>query len=403
MDQEAEQLMSPQNEQSTDQSAPQPEWYENFLTHYNVPSPQVGQIIRGTIVRKDAEGFVVDVGLKDEASIPSKDLELVTESVLSSLEIGHQVPVLVVELATAEHEIQVSLSKGIELESWDKASHSLQNEEILNLEVVGYNRGGLILKFETLRGFVPFSLIPELQMVRNQKRAELIKSNMVGSSIEVKVTEVDPTRSRLVLSATAAQEQKKKNRLQQLHKGQRVTGKVVNIVNFGAFVDLDGIDGLIHISQLDWKKVNHPSEVIKVGDEIEVKVISVDLEKKRVNLSRKAVLPSPWLSIDENLHVGDYVIGIVTRRVNFGAFVKLPQGIEGLLHNSQVGYSSTSNPQESIKPGDKVLVKVLEINQKRRRVALSMRQVPRERQLAWAMENIEGSAQENQEPNQSES
>jgi small subunit ribosomal protein S1 len=212
---------------------------------------------------------------------------------------------------------------------------------------------------------------------------------MVGTKIEVKITEVDHARNRLVLSAVAAQEAKRKARLKELKKGQRLIGRVVSIVSFGAFVDLNGVDGLVHISQLDWKKVKHPSELLKVGDDIEVKIINVDVENQRVNLSRKAVLPSPWITVGEILKAGDYIEGIVTRRVNFGVFVKLPIGIEGLLHNSQIGYSFMSNPLESIKPGDCVLVRILEVNPQRKRIALSMRQVPRERQLAWAVENLE--------------
>ncbi len=389
MDQSINQIVDPPTNQSTDQTNPQPEWYENFLTHYNVPSPQIGQVLQGTIVRKDTEGIVVDIGLKLEALIPPKDLEGLDETKIASLSVGDQIPVYVISLATSEQEMQVSLSKGIELESWEIATKHMQESEVLNLEVLGYNRGGLIVKFETLRGFVPYSLVPDLQVIRNQKRAETLKNSMVGSFIEVLITEVDHSRNRLVLSAAAAQDQKRKIRLKQLKKGQRLTGKVVSIVSFGAFVDLDGIDGLVHISQLDWKKVKHPSELLKVGNEIEVKIISVDVEKQRVNLSRKAVLPSPWMTIGETLKAGDYIEGIVTRRVNFGVFVKLPIGIEGLLHNSQIGYSFMVNPQESIKPGDSVLVRVLEVNPERKRVALSMRQVPRERQLSWAMENLE--------------
>jgi small subunit ribosomal protein S1 len=389
MDQSTEQEIDPPTNQTLDQSNPQPEWYENFLTNYNVPSPQVGQVLQGTIVRKDTEGIVVDVGLKLEALIPPKDIEVIDEAKLASLSIGEQIPVYVLSLATNEQEMQVSLSKGIEFNSWEKAIKKMQDGEILNLEVLGYNRGGLIVRFETLRGFVPYSLVPELQMIRSQKRAELLKNSMVGTNIEVKITEVDHSRNRLVLSAVAAQEEKRKIRLKELKKGQKVTGKVVSIVSFGAFVDLVGIDGLVHVSQLDWKKVKHPSELLKVGDEIEVKIINVDLESQRVNLSRKAVLPSPWTTIGETLKAGDYVEGIVTRRVNFGVFVKLPIGIEGLLHNSQIGYSFMSNPLESIKPGDSVLVRILEVNPERKRIALSMRQVPRERQLAWAMENLE--------------
>ena len=210
MDQSTEQKIDPPTDQSKDQSNSQPEWYENFLTHYNVPSPQVGQVLQGTIVRKDTEGIVVDVGLKLEATIPPKDLDFLDEATLANLSVGEQIPVYVLSLATNEQEMQVSLSKGIEYESWEKAIKHMQDGEILNLEVLGYNRGGLIVRFETLRGFVPYSLIPELQVIRSQKRAEQLKNSMVGTNIEVKFTEVDHSRNRLVLSAVAAQEEKRR-------------------------------------------------------------------------------------------------------------------------------------------------------------------------------------------------
>jgi small subunit ribosomal protein S1 len=210
----------------------------------------------------------------------------------------------------------------------------------------------------------------------------------VGKQLPVKVTEVDRTRNRLILSAEAAQKEKLTERLQELKKGQVLSGKVVKILDFGVFVDLGGVDGLVHLSQLSWKKAK-PSELVKVGDEIEVKVLEVDIERKRISLSRKALLPGPWQTIGEELKAGDYVEGIVTRLVDFGAFVKLPMGVEGLIHTSQIGYSSSQNPQGAIKPGDKVLLKVLDVNPERKRVALSMRQVPLERQIAWAMENID--------------
>jgi len=277
----------------------------------------------------------------------------------------------------------------LEQKTWEEAEKILQQGEILTLEVVGHNRGGLILKYEGLRGFVPFSLVPELQGIRNPKRAESIKNNLVGTQMDVKITEVDQERRRLILSADAAQQQKRMKRLEAFKRGQVVNGRVVKLVDFGVFIDLDGIDGLIHVSQLAWKKVKHPSECVKVGDEIEVKVIEIDHQRHRIGLSRKALLPGPWQTISNELKAGDYVEGIVTRLVEFGAFVKLPQGIEGLIHTSQIGYSSHQVPQNAVKSGDKVLLKVLEIKPDRKRIALSMRQVPIERQIAWSMDMLE--------------
>jgi small subunit ribosomal protein S1 len=259
----------------------------------------------------------------------------------------------------------------------------------LTLEVVGHNRGGLILKYEGLRGFVPFSLVPELQGIRNPKRAESIKNSLVGTQMDVKITEVDQERRRLILSADAAQLEKRMKRLESFKRGQVVKGQVVKVVDFGVFIDLDGIDGLIHVSQLAWKKVKHPSECVKVGDEIEVKVVEIDHQRHRIGLSRKALLPGPWQTISDELKAGDYIEGVVTRLVEFGAFVKLPQGIEGLIHTSQIGYSSHQVPQNAIKSGDKVLLKVLEVKPDRKRIALSMRQVPIERQIAWSMDALE--------------
>ncbi len=207
--------------------------------------------------------------------------------------------------------------------------------------------------------------------------------------MDVKITEVDQERRRLILSAEAAQQEKRMIRLEAFKRGQVVKGRVVKVVDFGVFVDLDGIDGLIHVSQLAWKKVKHPSECVKVGEEIDVKVIEIDHQRHRIGLSRKALLPGPWQTISDELKAGDYVEGIVTRLVEFGAFVKLPQGIEGLIHTSQIGYSSHQVPQSAIKSGDKVLLKVLEVKPDRKRIALSMRQVPIERQIAWSMDTLD--------------
>ena len=371
-----------------------PEWYENFIDKYDYQSPKPGQLISGDIISIDGDGILVDIGLKRDALIPAKDLSQIDSSIISALEIGNHVSIYVLARAEGDRELQVSLSKGIEFASWKKAEELLDEGSTINLEIIGHNRGGLIVKFDNLRGFLPYSLVPEIQNVRNPKRAERIKNNLIGTQIEVKVIEVAQHRNRLIFSAMAAQEEKRKQRLEDLKKGEIIVGNVASIVDFGVFVDLDGIDGLVHISQLDWKKVKHPSEIVKMGDEINVQVISVDIEKQRVSLSRKAVLPSPWDSIGETLKPGDYIEGRVTRLVEFGAFVRLPSGVEGLIHISQVGYSSSQDPQNAIRPGETVLLRVLDVDPERKRIALSMRQVPLEKQIAWAMEHIDAEVSE---------
>lgn len=375
------------SEQPNHQADPQVD-FESLLTQYEHQLPQAGQVLQATVIRVDKEGILVDVGIKRDVLVPARDYPRVSQSYLSSISPGDQIPVLVLGQSEENGELQLSLSKGMENLIWEKAEQHMQEGTNLELDVLGHNRGGLIVRFETLRGFLPFSLVPELQGVRSPKRADEIKNSLVGKQVSVKITEVDRTRNRLILSAEAAQKEKLTERLSELKKGQVLTGKVVKILDFGVFVDLGGVDGLVHLSQLSWKKAR-PADLVQIGDEIEVKVLDVDIERKRISLSRKALLPGPWQTIGDELKAGDFIEGIVTRQVDFGAFVKLPMGVEGLIHTSQIGYSSSANPQGVIKPGDRVLLKVLDVNPERKRVALSMRQVPLERQIAWAMDNIE--------------
>lgn len=385
-DQENLQPEQQQSEQNSDQQIDNVESFESLFNQYEHQTLEPGKIIDATIIQVDRDGILVDVGIKRDVVIPARDYSRVAETYITGLNAGDRIPVFVIGQEGGE--FQLSLSRGLESQVWDLAEKQMKESTLLNLDVLGHNRGGLIVRYETLRGFVPFSLVPELQGVRSPKRAEAIKNNLVGKNLAVKVTEVDRERNRLIFSAEAAQKEAIQQRFSEIKKGSVINGRVVKLVNFGAFVDLGGVDGLVHISQLSWKKAKHPSEVVKVGDEFEVKVIEVDAERQRISLSRKALLPGPWQTIGEELKAGDYIEGIVTRLVEFGAFVKLPMGVEGLIHTSQIGYSSSQNPQGAIKPGDKVLLKVLEVNSERKRVALSMRQVPMERQIAWAMENV---------------
>lgn len=365
-----------------------PHWFNEVLSSYDFQSPQAGQIIEGMLIRLDDEGALVDIGVKRDAMIPAKDLTQLDKDLLENLQVGNKVMVYIVSPATNEQDLQVSISKAFEYKDWQTAQQLMETKETIPLLVTDYNRGGLIIQFNQLQGFLPFSQVPELKTARNPKTAETLKREMVGKTLEMKAIEVIPERNRLIFSALEVQLEKRKKRLSELKKGQTIEGKVASVVDFGAFVDLDGVDGLVHISQLAWKKVKHPSELVKIGDPIQVKIIDIDLDKERISLSRKALLPSPWESIGEIYQVGSYLEVKITRVVDFGAFARLNEGIEGLIHSSQVGYAATQSVKDAVKPGDRVLVKVLEINPERRRMALSMRQVPMEKQIAWAMDNL---------------
>ena len=365
-----------------------PQWFNEVLSSYDFQSPQTGQIIEGVLIRLDDEGALVDIGVKRDAIIPAKELTQLDKDLLGKLQVGDKVMVYIISPATNERELQVSISKALEYKDWQTAQQLLETKETMQLLITGYNRGGLIVQFNQLQGFLPFSQVPELKAASNPKAAETIKREMVGKTLDMKAIEVIPERNRLIFSALEVQSEKRKKRLAELKKGQTIEGKVASVVDFGIFVDLDGVDGLVHISQLAWKKVKHPSELVKVGDPIQVKIIDIDPDKERISLSRKALLPSPWESIGEIYQVGDYLEVTITRVVDFGAFARLNEGIEGLIHSSQVGYAATHSAKDAVKPGDRVLVKVLEINPERRRMALSMRQVPMEKQIAWAMDNL---------------
>ena len=377
-------------------------WFEQLVEDYDYESPKRGQILEGQIIRIDEDAILVGVGLKRDAIIPGKDLNNVDDEILENLSPGDNIIVSVLRPPVGDQDLLVSLQKGIEYESWQKAEQYLETGEMLELEVVGHNRGGLLVTFESLRGFLPYSQVPELRRIRDRQRAEVIKREMVGTELPVKVIEVNRKRRRLIFSARAAQEERREQRLKELEVGQIIHGPVVNIVKFGVFVDLDGVDGLVHISKLDWQRVNHPSDLFKVGDEIEVKVIDVDVERERVSLDRKSLQPSPWDNFEKNHSPGETLEGRVTNVLDFGAFVELIEGVEGLVHVSEIGYSSTGRPQDVVRPGDRVLVRILDIDTDRERISLSMRQVPLERQIAWSLEHSEQGEESSGEESSSE-
>jgi small subunit ribosomal protein S1 len=260
------------------------------------------------------------------------------------------------------------------------------------LEVVDQNRGGLLVAYENIRGFIPNSHIPSIRKGTTTQKAGEIKSEMIGKILPLKVIEIDAKEHRLVFSARAAQSEQHGKRIQEIELGEVIKSRVVNVVDFGVFVDLEGVDGLVHKSEIDWERIPHPSALFQVGDEIEVKVVDVDKEKGRVSLSRKALLPNPWLKNVEGYQVGDLVEGVVVNVLDFGAFVELDDKLDGLVHVSEIGYANPEDPQAVVKKGDPVLVKVLSIDPERERISLSMRRVPLSEQMEWIM-NLEDAAE----------
>ncbi len=373
-----------------------PAWFQDFIEHHDFESPQRGDILQGKILDIRDISILLDVGLKRDAIVTSQDLDKVDDKILENLEVGDEVYVSVFRTPVGDDDLLVSLNRGIAYENWVKAEEYLDNGELLELEVIEQNKGGLLVTFENLRGFVPNSHIPALRRGASHQKMEEIKTEMIGDVLPLKAIEVNRKQRRLVLSARVAQKEQRRRRLQELEAGDVIKSRVVNVVDFGVFVDLQGVDGLVHKSQIAWDRVYNPSKYFSVGDEIEVKVVDVDVEQERVSLSRKAILPNPWEKLRETYADGDLVEGQVVSVLDFGAFIELPDGLQGLVHVSELGYANADDPKSVVRSGDNVLVRIMNIDPGRERVSLSMRRVPVAEQLAWMMEE-ELEAEEDEE------
>jgi small subunit ribosomal protein S1 len=348
--------------------------FEAALDAYDYAVPVRGQIVQGRIIDVNEDSILVDVGAKQDAIVPRKDLDRLDEALRTSLSPGDPIAVYVMRTAKMGGQLLVSINRGLEQEDWKRAAELLESGEVLSLPITGQNKGGVLVQFGRLRGFVPNSHVPDLRKDAGDLLKEQ-KDRLLGQEISVKVLEVDQARGRLVLSGRAARRERRLALLSQLPVGENVTGRVVNLVRFGAFVDLGGVDGLIHISELDWRRVEQPSEVLELGDEVEVKILKVDVERERISLSRRALLPNPWQDLATKYAAGDLVPGVVSHVRDFGAFVMLEEGIEGLVHTSEMDLAEAASPDELPQPGDKVVARVLTIEPDRERISLSLAQV----------------------------
>lgn len=355
--------------------------FADLLEQYQYPRPERGEILKGRVLRVEDDVVFVDVGAKRDAIVPHQEVEQLDDDLLDNLSKGDQIPVYVIRTPVGDEDLIVSLERGLEQQDWELAQQKQASDDTLELEATAYNKGGLLVQFNRLQGFVPNSHIPELKYIRNADRRRSFKAKKIGSTLPLKIIEIDRQRERLVLSAKEAQKELRQQQLRELKPGQVVTGRVVNIVDYGAFVDLGYVSGLLHVSKMAWDKVDHPSDVLDDGDEIEVVVESVDIERERISLNRQELLPSPWQTFAQEHEVGELLEGEVTAVLDFGAFVRLPGGIEGLVHVSEM--TGSGSPQSILQPGDRVLVRIISIEPDQQRLGLSTSRVTTAEEIEW--------------------
>jgi small subunit ribosomal protein S1 len=356
--------------------------FADLLESYDSRTFRRGEVVTGTIVYIEEDVAYVDVGAKRDAVVTARDLGSLEPDMLDQLKAGNEIQVYVTETPGRNGNLIVSIERGLEAIDWQQAVQLKELEESREYTVIGDNRGGILVEFGRLRGFVPNSQILEIRRAPRSERDE-IKRRLIGERLLLKVIEVEQRRRRLVLSEVAARNELRQMRLEELHVGEVLTGKVVSLVPFGAFVGLGGVDGLVHISNLAWENVSHPGDVVSEGEDIEVLVTGVEIERERVSLSRKALLPNPWDEFARKHQIGELLEGVVESSRDFGTFVRLEEGIVGMIHVSEMGDYGTRQPEEVFLPEDKVLVRIIEIDPERERVGLSTRKVTKDEAFDW--------------------
>ena len=360
----------------------------DYLEEYQ--SPKRGDICTGVVIGSDARGLIVDVGLKREGLIPNEDLERLDEETRSAVQVGTEVTVFVLRPEDRNGYPILSIHQAQLSKDWIKAEEMMESGGLYEGEISGYNRGGLIVKFGKIRGFVPASQLVDLPRRLSQDDRRQRLADMVGQQVGLKIIEVDRRRRRLIFSQRRAlrswQEVQRNRVMDQLTEGEVQHGRVTSITNFGAFVDLGGADGLIHVSELGWGRVDNPRQVLTVGDEVDVYVLDVDRQRKRIALSLKRLQPDPWTLIDDHYQGGQLVEGRVTRVLDFGAFIELDLGVEGLLHSSEMIGAPELGPADIVHPGETLLLKIIRIDSSKRRLALSAKQVRQSEWERWVAE-----------------
>lgn len=356
-----------------------PMW-EFLRDEYDYRELQRGEIRTGIVVSKSEEQIVVNIGAKREGIVPQHDLQRLGPEALAKLRVGDEVPVYIVRPESQEGEIIVSINLARTMQDWQRAKELMDRGEIFEAKVVGYNKGGVVVDFGQLQGFVPRSHLMNLNSRTQGATAQERLSKLVGQTIPVKVIEVNRRQRRLIMSERVAwrewRRRQKERLLLELREGDIRRGRVSSLSDFGVFVDLGGADGLIHLSELSWDRNLRPQDVVKVGQEIDVYVLNVDPQRKRIGLSLKRLQADPWTLVEIKYQPGDIVKGTITNIAKFGAFARLEPGVEGLIHLSELSDVPVSNPRDVARPGQECTLRVLDVDGIRRRIALSLRGVP---------------------------
>jgi len=381
---------------ATETSTAQPEagvWVEGpdgeLIPDYESTFPEIneGQVVHGTVVRVDKDEVLVDIGYKSEGVIPTAELSI-RRSVnpADEVAVGEEIDALVLTKEDTEGRLILSKKRARFELAWKRIEGAAESGEPVEGRVIEVVKGGLILDLG-VRGFLPASLV-DIRRVQDL-------DEFLGQTLSCKVIELNRSRNNVVLSRRAVLEDERKEMrqaiLDRLNPGDVVEGQISNIVDFGAFVDLDGMDGLIHISELSWSHVNHPSEVLEIGQTVKVKVLDIDRERQRISLGLKQTQSDPWQQVLESYGEGDIVDGKVTKVVTFGAFVEILPGVEGLVHISELAQHHVENPREVVAQGQDVKVLILEVDAERRRLSLSMKRVEGGQPSAEGTDADEGS------------
>ena len=345
----------------------------------NLDFPKQGEIRKGVVASIGENEILVSVGTKSEGVISGKEKEQIPAETLASFQVGQEIPVYVLNPEDPSGNLVLSYMRAREENDWLDAESMKASGMAFDGIVIGYNKGGLIVPLGLLRGFVPASQVSVMRRAEDNETVDARWSKMVGEPIKVVVIEVDRARHRLILSERSAlqetRETIKDRLLDELQEGIIKTGRVTSLADFGAFVNIDGADGLVHLSEISWEHIDHPGEVLKIGQEVRVKVIAVDQERKRIGLSIRQLLPDPWVVKVSSLKEGQLVEGTVTHLTKFGAFAKLDEDLEGLIHISELSDQRINHPKEVVKEGDVVTLRVIKLDTERRRIGLSLRKV----------------------------
>ena len=360
--------------------------------------PRRGEVRTGVILAVHEQEIIVDVGAKRDGIVPYADMQRMGPEALAELSVGDEVPVYVLRPEDQDGNLLISLYLARQEQAWTDAQELFERGEVWEEQAIGYNKGGLVVPVGEIRGFVPASQVPGFPRGLNQDERLVKLSDLVGETLQVKIIEINRRKRRLILSATAAQQQWRKQKreklLEDLREGEVRKGIVSSLANFGAFVDLGGADGLVHLSELSWRRIRHAREVVRVGQEVEVYVLRLDHERRRIGLSLKRLQPEPWALIEEQYELGQLIEGVVTNVVDFGAFAEIEEGVEGLIHVSELADAQISDPRDVVKKGDLLLLRIIRIDTRRKRLGLSLKRVLESEWAEWAANLAVEDAQE---------